>query len=540
MVTRNIRLTSRALLSFGAICMLLIGMGAIALWKMGQIHDAAVDLQSNWLPSVRQATKIESATLRVRLETLHYVTENPDQKGASRGKLDSLKSTLTQAIRDYEPLVSSPEEKASYERVKQGAQGYLDKLSILIDSGTLNSTEQATAYVNQVTVPLALALQTAVDELIQVNERGADLSATLAGDQFNTGITLTAAIIIVAILMTILIATLFTKSITHPVRLLLATTQKIAEGDLRAQVEVSGQDELTDLQNSTQAMLDSLKSTIRHIADSSTQLASAAEEMSAITRESNAGIQQQSMETEQAATAVNEMTAAVEEVARNAVSASRSTQDSERSAGLGKERVDQTIRSIEKLTVTVEGTRVEMAGLAQQAQDITKVLDVIRAIAEQTNLLALNAAIEAARAGEQGRGFAVVADEVRALAHRTQLSTQEIEQMIQGIQAGSSKAMLSMQQSSQDASETLTIAHEAGTAITHIAHAISEINERNLMIATASEEQAQVARSVDQNLMSIRDLSMQSSSAASQTSIASSELSGLAVGLNKLVTRFSL
>ncbi len=181
-----------------------------------------------------------------------------------------------------------------------------------------------------------------------------------------------------------------------------------------------------------------------------------------------------------------------------------------------------------------------MAGLAQQAQDITKVLDVIRAIAEQTNLLALNAAIEAARAGEQGRGFAVVADEVRALAHRTQLSTQEIEQMIQGIQSGSSKAMLSMQQSSEDASQTLAIAHEAGAAIGHITQAISEINERNLMIATASEEQAQVARSVDQNLMSIRDLSLQSSSAASQTSIASSELSSLAVSLNKLVARFSL
>jgi len=539
-MTRNIRLTSRALLSFGAICLLLIGMGGIALWKMGQIHDAAIDLQTNWMPSVRQATKIESATLRIRLEILHFATNAQPLKGASRDKLAGLKSTLNQAIQDYAPLVSSSNEQATYERVKQGAQNWLDKLSVLTDSNNSSSEEQQVQYLNQFSVPLANALQTTIDELIDINERGAAQSAAQAGDQFNQGITLTAVIILATILLTVLIATLFTKSITHPVRQLLATTQKIADGDLRAQVEVSGNDELTELQNSTQAMLDSLKSTIRHIADSSTQLASAAEEMSAITRESNAGIQQQSMETEQAATAVNEMTAAVEEVARNAVSASRSTQDSERSAGLGKERVDQTIRSIEKLTVTVEGTRVEMAGLAQQAQDITKVLDVIRAIAEQTNLLALNAAIEAARAGEQGRGFAVVADEVRALAHRTQLSTQEIEQMIQGIQAGSSKAMLSMQQSSQDASETLTIAHEAGSAITHITHAISEINERNLMIATASEEQAQVARSVDQNLTSIRDLSMQSSSAASQTSIASSELSSLAVDLNKLVTRFSL
>ncbi|MGE8414567.1 MAG: methyl-accepting chemotaxis protein [Pseudomonas sp.] len=540
MVTRNLKLTSRALLSFGAICILLIGLGGLALWKMGQIHDVAQDLQSSWLPSVRQATKIESGTLRVRLEALHYATESDNQKAASLDKLGTLKTTLAQVIKDYEPLVSSPEEKTAYTQVQRGAQDYLDKLAIMIASSQTNTAQQTADYINQVTVPLANTLQAAIEELIRINERGAEQSAVVADEQFSSGLVVTSVIIVLAIVLTILIATLFTRSITRPVLSLLASTRKIAEGDLRTQVEVSGQDELTDLQAATQSMLDSLKSTIRHISDSSTQLASAAEEMSAITRESNAGIQQQSMETDQAATAVNEMTAAVEEVARNAVSASQSTQASERSAGLGKERVEQTIHAIEKLTGTVENTRVEMAGLAQQAQDITKVLDVIRAIAEQTNLLALNAAIEAARAGEQGRGFAVVADEVRALAHRTQLSTQEIEQMIQGIQNGSSKAMLSMQQSSEDANQTLAIAHEAGSAIGHITDAISDINERNLMIATASEEQAQVARSVDQNLMSIRDLALQSSSAASQTSLASSELSSLAVGLNKLVARFAL
>ncbi|WP_085596485.1 MULTISPECIES: methyl-accepting chemotaxis protein [unclassified Pseudomonas] len=540
MVTRNLKLTSRALLSFGAICVLLIGLGGLALWKMGQIHDAALDLQTNWMPSVRQAAKIESGTLRVRLEALHYATEGDSQKPASLDKLGTLKTTLAEAIKDYEPLVSGPEEKAAYEQVKRGARDYLDKLAVMIDSTQANTAQQTADYINQITVPLANTLQASIEELIRINESGAEQSAVVAGEQFSGGLTVTWVIIILAIVLTILIATLFTRSITHPVLSLLASTRKIAEGDLRTQVEVSGRDELTDLQAATQAMLDSLKSTIRHISDSSTQLASAAEEMSAITRESNAGIQQQSMETDQAATAVNQMTAAVEEVARNAVSASQSTQASEHSAGLGKERVEQTIHAIEKLTGTVENTRVEMAGLAQQAQDITKVLDVIRAIAEQTNLLALNAAIEAARAGEQGRGFAVVADEVRALAHRTQLSTQEIEQMIQGIQNGSSKAMLSMQQSSEDANQTLAIAHEAGSAIGHITEAISDINERNLMIATASEQQAQVARSVDQNLMSIRDLALQSSSAASQTSLASSELSSLAVGLNKLVARFAL
>ena len=173
-------------------------------------------------------------------------------------------------------------------------------------------------------------------------------------------------------------------------------------------------------------------------------------------------------------------------------------------------------------------------------RDISTVLDVIRAIAEQTNLLALKAAIEAARAGDAGRGFAVVADEVRALAHRTQQSTQEIEEMIGGIQQGTDRAVQAMQRSNDQARSTLVVAEAAGEALNQIAAAIATISERNLLVASASEEQAQVAREVDRNLVNIRDLSMQTSAGANQTSAASQELAQLAVGLRTLVTRFSV
>jgi methyl-accepting chemotaxis protein len=172
-------------------------------------------------------------------------------------------------------------------------------------------------------------------------------------------------------------------------------------------------------------------------------------------------------------------------------------------------------------------------GLAAQGRDIGKVLDVIRAIAEQTNLLALNAAIEAARAGEAGRGFAVVADEVRALAHRTAQSTQEIEKMVAGIQNGTGEAVASMQQSNQRTHSTLELARAAGMWRWSRSPSRSiMINERNLVIASASEEQAQVSREVDRNLVNIRDLATQSSAGANQTSAATHELSRLAVDLN--------
>jgi methyl-accepting chemotaxis protein len=540
MFLRNLKLTPRALFSFGAICLLMLGLSTLSLYKISEVHKSTVELEKDWLPSIRQAGKFDATLLRLRLEALHYTADGDDKKPAAIIKIGQLKKDLNQQIGAYASLVSGPEEQRIYSEVMQGLKKYEEQLNVLIEKSESRTDQESTDFINVVTVPLANALQESIDHLIEVNDAGATQSGVTAQAQYDQGFTFTIAIMIGTLMLSMLIAFLFTQSITSPVKKLVQSIKQISEGDLRTSVEVSGKDELTELQVSTDAMLVSLRNTIQHISDSSGQLASAAEEMSSITEESLSGIQKQNMQTEQAATAVNQMTAAVEEVARNAVAASQYTQDSEKSAAVGKGKVSETINSIKQLSNTVQQTTREIEGLATQTQDIAKVLDVIRSIAEQTNLLALNAAIEAARAGEQGRGFAVVADEVRALAHRTQTSTLEIEQMVQGIQAGSAKAVQSMVQSNSEAVMTLTIAQEANIAIGEIASAVSDINERNLLIATASEEQAHVSRSVDQNLVSIRDLSIQSSSAASQTSLASNELSTLAIGLNKLVARFAL
>ncbi|MBX8532605.1 methyl-accepting chemotaxis protein [Pseudomonas cichorii] len=540
MKTRNIRLNTRAFLSFGIICLLLAGLGATVIYKMNSLHGAVSKFQTDLLPSVRQAGKIESAGLLYRLDARRFVMDEERQGSASIDKLKALKNALIQITDSYAPMVSSDTEEQAYRQVKANVQAYTAKIDELMELSKTKTNNELFIFIRDTSSPQAKALQSSIEALIEVNVKGAEKSSDTANKAYENGLTVTIAFIVIAVILTVLVATVFTRSVARPVKALLETTKRIAEGDLRTQVEITGADELTELQSATATMLASLKSTIQHISDSSGLLASAAEEMSSITQESTNGIQRQSMETEQAATAVNEMTAAIEEVARNAVSASESTQASERSAKTGQECVSKTINALEKLSSTVDRTSTEVEGLANQAQNITKVLDVIRAIAEQTNLLALNAAIEAARAGEQGRGFAVVADEVRALAHRTQSSTQEIEQMIQSIQKDSTLAVQSMKQSSEEADATLLIAQESGTAIKEITTAISQINERNLLIATASEEQAHVARSVDQNLVSIRDLSVQSSSAADQTSTASQELSRLAVDLNRLVSRFSV
>lgn len=199
-----------------------------------------------------------------------------------------------------------------------------------------------------------------------------------------------------------------------------------------------------------------------------------------------------------------------------------------------------TLDAITVLAGNVVNASDNARQLADQTRNITQVLDVIRSVADQTNLLALNAAIEAARAGDAGRGFAVVADEVRALAHRTGESTREIEGMIGTIQQGTSQTVEALLMSAKQADQTLGQAQSASAALTAIAQSISDIDERNLVIASAAEEQAQVAREVDRNLVRIRDLSVQSAAGAEQTRAASQQLSVLATELDSQIRRFTL
>ncbi len=376
--------------------------------------------------------------------------------------------------------------------------------------------------------------------LLDINNDDANATNQRAKDQYDMAFDLVVGLLVIATALTLLFAWLLTRSITLPIAQALEAAEEVAEGNLTRPISVDGNDEAGRLLAAMAKMQHKLRDTLQRIAGSATQLASAAEELNAVTDESARGLTQQNNEIEQAATAVNEMTSAVEEVARNAVSTSEASRNATTSAGDGRDLVQETVSAIERMSTDVQATASLIGDLANESRDIGKVLDVIRGLADQTNLLALNAAIEAARAGEAGRGFAVVADEVRALAHRTQQSTSEIERMIGSIQTGTEHAVDSMRNSTERAESTLNIARGAGLSLDTINTAIVEINERNLVIASAAEEQAQVAREVDRNLVNIRDLSVQSATGASQTSAASGELSRLAVDLNGMVGRFRL
>ncbi len=537
MFIRNMNISRRSALGFGLIGLIVLLLGVFALRQMTMIRDEAAKVSNQWLPSITALGELNQHTLRIRIHTLRLLIDR-SRLEANRAAVSKFRSELKPLEDAYAKTIFMSEEKAlfdGYVNARQRFDGVLDEVQRLESSGQL---EAAVEVVGSQLNETASAMSEAVRELVRFNDTQAQLSARSAQDYFTQARAWMIAMLVVAGLLTWLLAWLFTRSIVQPLGQAVRVAEVVAGGDLSQSIEIAGSDEPARLLMSLKAMQGSLRETIQRISDSSNQLASAAEELNVVTEDSTRGLHQQNTEIEQAATAVNEMTTAVDEVARNAVATSEASRESDETAQQGRQQVIRTVDSIGLLANDVTHTATVVEQLAGRVREISKVLDVIRAIAEQTNLLALNAAIEAARAGDAGRGFAVVADEVRALAHRTQQSTQEIEQMIGDVSQGTDQAVQAMQASNQRARTTLEVAQAAGAALDAIALAIGQISERNLVIASASEEQAQVAREVDRNLVNIRDLSLQTSAGANQTSAASQELARLAVDLNGLVTRF--
>lgn len=541
MSLRNMNIAPRAFLGFAFIGALMLLLGVFALNQMSKIRAAAEDITLSSVPSIRALDEFTQLTLRLRVLSYRLLTNRePEVQQKTLEAFDVRNQQIRTAQGVYEKLIESSEERSTYneyvgllgqyhqieERMKSLSRAnQTDELRTLLNTELLNNSEQVNAVLNR---------------LLEINNTMANDTNQQAKDQYDLAFNLVVGLLVVATALTLLFAWLLTRSITVPIAQALEAAEEVAEGNLTRPITVDGDDEAGRLLAAMAKMQNKLRDTLQRIAGSATQLASAAEELNAVTDESARGLTQQNNEIEQAATAVNEMTSAVEEVARNAVSTSEASRNATTSAGDGRDLVQETVTAIERMSADVQATASLIGDLANESRDIGKVLDVIRGLADQTNLLALNAAIEAARAGEAGRGFAVVADEVRALAHRTQQSTSEIERMIGSIQTGTEHAVDSMRNSTERAESTLNIAKGAGMSLDTINTAIVEINERNLVIASAAEEQAQVAREVDRNLVNIRDLSVQSATGASQTSAASSELSRLAVDLNGMVGRFRL
>ncbi|EKE77456.1 methyl-accepting chemotaxis protein [Gallaecimonas xiamenensis] len=332
------------------------------------------------------------------------------------------------------------------------------------------------------------------------------------------------------------------SGINSPLQQLLANLDDISqgEGDLTRRLSVQSRDELGRLADAFNRFVAKIHQSIGDVAGVTGKITGSIDVIHRQSQDNQQQMQRHRQQTEQVVTAVTEMSATAQEVASSASRAADATAHADRESAKATQVVQTAIASIDGLVQDVGEAGRVINDLDQDTDKISQVVEVISAIAEQTNLLALNAAIEAARAGDQGRGFAVVADEVRNLAARTQQSTVEIGTMLQSLQSSVKKAVDVVQGSQLRSQQTMAEANKVVETLNVVAMAVGTINEMNMQIASAAEEQNAVSEEINRNLTAISEIVEHLAKGADQAKDNGSQLAQANQTLGQLVGSFRI
>ncbi len=380
----------------------------------------------------------------------------------------------------------------------------------------------------------------ALENLLNLADKKASHVESQVNGAIATGNTFVIVVVIISIAVAAFIGYVTVRAITRPLYRVNELLTVASSGDLTHRLDDSAQDEFGLLARNCNTLIGNLKELITAINVRAEQLAAASEQTSAVTAQTTHSIQDQKSQIGQVATATTEMHSTSQLVVQNAEDTLSQIRHADAEAENVRQISLENKNTIEILSRDVQEAADVINKLHQDSASIGGILDVIRGVADQTNLLALNAAIEAARAGEQGRGFAVVADEVRTLASRTQESTQEINAMIEVLQAGAEKAVSVMNQGKEQTAACVAQTEKATQALDIISDAVHKAHDVSSQIEQSAREQNTVSQEISEKLETIVGIAEETTAGAQQTSESSHEVARLAEELQQSIRQFKV
>lgn len=432
------------------------------------------------------------------------------------------------------------EQEDSFEQVTNLSKKFFELSDRVIELHGSEKWRSDIYIMETILSPLLLNIENNLKQLVdydlKLNEQASDdIHSTL-----QTAFTFLIILFVGGSIIGILVALISSKTIITMINNLRNNFFKLEAGDLTIRMDESLKGEMGDIAVMFNTFCSAMHSRTKEIISYVDILNHNAHELKRIANQTTDGVTLQHQDTDSIATAMNEVVATVAEIANSAARAANEARAAQVASDEGTSLVKENIAAVNALSNRIQETSQSVNELEQQSLAIGNVLDIIGDIAEQTNLLALNAAIEAARAGEQGRGFAVVADEVRTLATRTQQSTEQIYNIINKLQQGSKSSVASMAQAIEDVDKNVEQSTKVGNALDKIHQAINSINEVNMQIADATDQQTTVTEEINQSIVNISNVSSETLSGCVTSSSESEELYEIAEKLAVLHKNYQI
>ncbi|MFY0675971.1 MAG: hypothetical protein JXR18_01680 [Neptuniibacter sp.] len=447
-----------------------------------------------------------------------------------QAQLDILYPLLAEGLNNPELVSMQDKISAAHDSVKSyihyTRQNVTDPDQISVSSNEV--FEEGTAAIKQVLGLYKTMLPTLAEKQHEY----------LNGQLFSRNLII--AVIIVTVTLAIYLFIGFYQSTMRAMHSFREVSERLSGGDLSVRLNYEGKDEMSAISDGMNEVAQGFEQLVREAKRATQLVADSSRRLSGESMQTRDGVARQKEETSYISGGVGELSTSAADIAQNTNMASSASQRVDEMATQGLAVVQKTTQAFNELVQEVSETGAVISELDKDVQNIHAVSSVISEIADQTNLLALNAAIEAARAGEQGRGFAVVADEVRTLAQRTQDSTAEIRETLSKLQDCASRAVTMMERTNTSVSDNVEDMQQASDVLHEIDTALGEINQMNLGISSAAEQQSGLVQDLHQNLAAIGDVADASEQAAQNTSSLATEMERSATQLEQTLSKFSV